>query len=58
MWCWKILNIIEFDEDALPEFVPLDDGETSSGDKGNEYFSEVDDTSNTNSSPPVHIDII
>ena len=45
-----------FDEDALPDVVPLDTGDFFSNDKGNESFTEGGDKLNNNSSPIVHVD--
>ena len=48
----------DFDEDALPDFVPLDSGENSYNDEINESVAEGGDRSNNNSSPPVHVETI
>ena len=47
-----------FDEDSLPDVVPLDADENSCNDEGNEYFVEGEDKKNNNSSPPVHVAIL
>ena len=46
-----------FDEDALPGVVPLNYGENSYDDKGNESIVEGGFKPNINSSPSVHADI-
>ena len=47
----------DFDEDALPNVSPLDSGENTSNDEGNEYVEEGGDKSNNDSYPPVHAGI-
>ena len=47
--------IQDSDKDALPNYVPLGDGENYSNDEGNEYVAEGGYNSNNDSSPPVHV---
>ena len=42
VWEW-LEDIQDFDEDTLSDVVPLDAGEYSSNDEGNEYFVEGGD---------------
>ena len=46
-----------FDEDALPDVLPLDAGENYYGDKGNKYVVEGGGKSNNGPSPSVHVNI-
>ena len=47
----------DFDENSLPDVVPLDASENSSDDGGNWYVFHRGDKSNYDSSPPVYVKI-